>query len=155
MKLGFLLKDIGYNQLAHDLIQSINTTLKNKACPHQITIFTENVEEMIKTPSCPVMSASELWTYDGNVVATSMATAVKLLKAIGPKKKCLYVHAPEWFSQSQIMQYENTHAIYMHPELDILTRNAEYNELFTSCFNKEPKSIWDNFDINKLAGILE
>lgn len=155
MKLGFLLKDIGHNQLAYDLITAINKTLQDKSYPHSLTIFTETVEESVKTPACPVMNASEIWTFDGHVISTSMNTAIKLLKAIGPKKKYLYVHAPEWFSQAPILNYENTHMIYMHPELNILTRNDDYNTLFTACFNREPKAVWQDLDIPQLIGKLE
>ncbi len=150
-KVGFLLKDIGNNQLAYDLVTSINRMSKDKKHDYTFTLFTENVETPSVNPKCPVMNAAEIWSYDGTVVATSMATAVKLIKSIGPKKKYLYVYAPEWFTQHKISQYENTHQIYMNPELEIVARNQDYHTLFTSCFNREPAFIWPEADVEQFV----
>lgn len=154
-KLGFLVRDLGNNQLAYDLVRSINEMSKDKRCPYTFTIFAENVESPILNPKCPIMNAAEIWSYDGSVIATSMQTAVKLIKAIGPKKKYLYVYAPEWFTQHKISQYENTHQIYMNPELEIIARNQDYHTLFTSCFNREPAFIWPEADVEKLVGEIK
>jgi len=155
MKIGFLLKDIGHNQLASDLITSINKTLADKRYPHSFNIFVENIEEPIKSPACSVMNAAEIWSYNGHVVATSLSTATKLLNAIGPTHKYLYVYSPEWFSQNRILQYETNHNIYMNPELKILTRNEDYHKLFTSVFNKKPEFNWLEADVKQLAEAIK
>ena len=149
MKVGFFLKDIGNNQIAFDLITQINTHLKTNK-QDDIVIFIENIEQPIKTPSCPVLLAGEVWSYTGAVVATSIGTAGKLINAISPIKKMLLIHSPEWFSQQQLLRYELSHKILMYPKLDILTIDDDYKKLFLSCFNKEPSLVWKNFDIKQL-----
>ncbi len=150
MKIGFFLKDIGNNQIAFDLITEINKYLKTNK-DDAITIFVENIESPVKTPSCPVMQATEVWSYTGNVVATSVSTATKLIQAVSPKRKMMLVHSPEWFNQQNIVRYEGIHQVFMFPRLEILTIDETYNKLFLACFNREPSLVWKDFSIKQLV----
>ena len=89
-KIGVILEDLGMSQLAYSVIFNIN-----KACEHNseddYVIFFNNMVAPVIPPNCAVMNSSEIWSFDGHLIGTSVSTALMALKSINPAKKYFYV----------------------------------------------------------------
>jgi hypothetical protein len=146
IKLGFMIDNLGTNQLANSLINSGNSFLKNNS-QSDLIIFRQNIMPNCVQPNFGIMDTAEAYNYDGVVVATSLSTADYLIRCPGPCKKLYYIWDLEWVSHSQKI-YEIFEAVYNSTELEIVCRSEEHAHFVNTCWNKRDIKIIEDADVS-------
>jgi hypothetical protein len=152
MNTGFLVNNLGSNQLAYYLIRNINQYL-DRENPTDIIIFYEQLTRPCFIPNCAVMYTQEAWSYDGVVIATNLSTAEKLLRFPSPKKKYFYVWDLEWLRHSG--KFSDYKKLYRNPELKLIARSVQHAHIIEQCWNTSVAAIIENVNIEKLVQLCQ
>jgi len=140
--IALLLNNVGASQLAYYAIKRFNQlALENTHSPF---IFFEEHASPCMPASFSFMYASEIWGYDGTIIATSLNTADKLRKCIGNKKRYFYVWELEWLRTQA--NFEQIYDIYNDPSHKIIARCKDHARLLKNNFDVEVEYIMDNLD---------
>lgn len=148
MKLGFSIKDLGPSQLSYYAVKNTNAYVRSN---HDISIigFYENLIVPCVRPEFPVMDMVEVFGYDGNVVATDLNSAAKLINSFSPAQRFFYVWDLEWM-RLPYKQYEALYRIYNSPKLKLLARSDEHARAIENCWDKKVTGIVENFNYEQL-----
>ncbi len=134
LKLGILVDNLGPTQLASALISSANDYLLTHP-QNDFVIFRENIYPNCMRPNFAIMDTSEVYSFDGVVLATNISNAEYLSKCPGPVRKIFYVCDPEWhFDPNKTFEKYNT--IYKNPDLEIVCRSSEHAFLIESLWGR-------------------
>jgi len=148
VKLGIALNDIGANQLAFYILRQ----LYDKSLDCDVIAFYNILHKPCILLNIATMHISEMWNYDGIVIATNYNCATKLLKAPGPSKKYFYIWNLEWRVKSE--DYISMSQVYCNPNLELISRSKEHQWIIKNCWNRDSK-ICDNVNLNKLLEIID
>jgi len=145
-KFGIILNNYGQNQLAFDTLQTANEFLRmgNKV---DLTLFYETPVPLRQSPLTALMNLYEAWNYDGTVVATSVSSAFKVLGMPIPNQRYFYVYNPEWIHNHTI--YEAYYKL-AKSDIEFIARTKEHADLIINNFNKVPKFILEQMNVEAL-----
>ena len=152
MNIGVMIKDFSCSQLSFYAVRNINNR-SNKSAEHSYVGFFENLSSNVMEPAFCIMNMSEIWGFDGVIVATSASTALTLLKSVGQCKKYLYVWDLEWLRDP-----DNYHAllkIYRHPNIELIARSESHAKAIKNFCNREVAGIMDDFNLSGLEEIID
>lgn len=132
-KFGIILNNYGQNQIAYDTLISTNDFLK-KTYKTDLTLFYETPAPLRQLPMTGMMNLYEAWGYDGDLVATTIPSAFKILGMHGSNRKFFYVYNPEWIHNPSLFE-----AYYrvIKSDIQIITRTKEHATLMQNNFNKQ------------------
>lgn len=147
-KVGILVNNLGRNQLAHALIDSVNTYLEGNDGVDIIT-FTENVVHPCNVPKFAVMNLNEAWEYNGLVIATTLSTAKQALVFPGAKRRLFYVWDMEWIRAGD-GDFDYYNSIYSNLDIDLVARSDAYARILERCWNRPVKAVVENFNVGEL-----
>jgi hypothetical protein len=151
--MGFMLDNIGPNQLAHGLINSGNRFLEKNGQRSDIVLFIQNIIHPVQVPNFAHMNISESYDYNGNLVATSLNTAVKLLKCVGTRKRFFYVWDLEW-TRPQNKNFAVINQIYNNPLVELIARSHTHSDLIELCW-KKPIGVIEDGKVEKFYELFE
>lgn len=144
--IGVAVSNLYSSQLSYLIIDKLN---KNFKTFHGVVFFENNLPSCIRKDfAC--YNISEAYNFYGNIVATNLSTAKKILILPGPKEKFLYLWDLEW-TRNPEKTYHQYAAMYRRDDIKIICRNEDHAKYFELVFNKKPDFIADNFD---LEGII-
>lgn len=149
MKLGITLNNIGANQLSYYILQQLNSQIFHDI---DTIIFYSILHKPCLVPNVGVMHVSEIWGYDGVLIATDLTSAARVLRSPGPTKKYFYIWDLEWRINGP-HEYSQLSQIYCNPKLEIITRSESHQSLIKNCWNRDSK-ICDNCNIVQLEEII-
>lgn len=134
--IAILLEDFGEREIVAELVQETHTLLqeKNDVC---IVGFVQNIAFQYFPPKFAVLHISELLSFRGSALATSLETAEILLKCAQTKK---YFYSP-----THLWPHPKAEYIYSSPDLKLLTKSAK----------KLYKNNWDRVDVIECKDILK
>lgn len=147
MKIGFVLNNLGPNQLAFDLIRSANEALKDPGL--DVVLFYEESRRPCLTPHFAIMPAVESWGYDGVLVATDRSTARKVIPSPAASKKYFLVYDLEW-TRPPFLPFRENYAIYGDPNLNLLARSESHADAIANAWNRPPAVIGELLEILSL-----
>ena len=110
MRIAFLVKELGLSQLSFYLVKRINEYLRENSDFAPIILY-ENMVCPTFLPMCSLTHFAELACYNGNAIATSMSTAIKMSKTPGPKRKLFYIWDFEYIRPNAQFRYSDIREI--------------------------------------------
>lgn len=153
MKIGVILEDLGMSQLSYSVISNIN-----KACEHNsendYIIFFNNMVAPVIPPNCALMNSSEIWSFDGHLIGTSVATTLMALKSINPAKKYFYVWDLEWTRHAQHRQYSQDIPAFRSRGVSLIARSKEHAAAIQNYSNRKVSHIVSDFDIENIHEVI-
>ena len=153
MKIGVILEDLGMSQLSYSVISNIN-----KACEHNsendYIIFFNNMVAPVIPPNCALMNSSEIWSFDGHLIGTSVATTLMALKSINSAKKYFYVWDLEWTRHAQHRQYSQDIPAFRSRGVSLIARSKEHAAAIQNYSNRKVSHIVPDFDIENMHEVI-
>lgn len=145
-KLGIIVSNYGQNQLSFDTLNSANEFLRSG---HKVdlTLFYEMPVPLKQAPLTALMNIYEAWGYDGVLIATSISSAFKVLGMPVANKRYFYIYNPEWIHNHTI--YEAYYSL-AKSDIEFIARTKEHAALIKNNFNKEPKFILEQMNVEDL-----
>ena len=142
-KIGVIVKNLGNSQLSETLVKSFNSISQSSSDADTILFYTKP-PVMGTVPLFSCMEQTELWGYEGHVIATCLDTAETLLKVTGPTKKFFYVWDLEW-TRGDAHEYSRLKSIYKNSSIQLIARSKQHAELI-SRYWKSPTAIIKDFE---------
>jgi hypothetical protein len=153
MGIGFLVNNLGANQLAFQLIKNGNKYCREHG--KDVLVFYEDQIPPCHYLQMATMPIVDACNYKGSLVATSLSTANKLLHLSGTKKKYFYVWSLEWiFLDASHRRYEELASIYQNSKLKLIARSAEHATAIENAWQRAVYGIVENVDIGQFHSIL-
>jgi hypothetical protein len=146
-KLGVMVRDLGASELNWRVVQSAHKMTRT-----DVVLFFDELGPVCFNPPGAAMQSCEAWGYDGPVVATSLATAKKLVGCPGPSAKLFYLWDLEWLRMRD-KPYHALRAVYGNPELKLVCRTAEHRELVGRLWGGTVAGVVEDADLTRLAEI--
>lgn len=149
MKLGFLVSTLDIPCL----IENINRVLPTRP-DLDICVFYENAVKPPIPPKFATMNITDAWNYSGDIVATDLSTATKILRFPNIKRKYFYVYSLEW-TEMVYKEYEQLASIYQNPKLNLLAQNTQDAQIIEQVWNRPVFGVVDTFEIKSFLNFLE
>lgn len=145
-RVGIILNNLTSSQIAYFAIKEANlyTDL-------DISIFYENMALPFIDLKVPMMSVSELWSYNGTVIATSIDTAIMLNKIISNINRVFYVNDIEWIRDKTNFLY-NVQAF--DKDIKVFARSNEHAKIIEAYGNVRVVDILPIFNLKKIMGAI-
>jgi len=150
MRAGIIVDALGVSQLAMTLIGELNQLHKLNE-PIDIVVFYHRYDKLLKSPLFAMLQEQEMWGFNVPVMATSLATAKRLISSVKPTKKFFYVWDLEWTFDNH--EFSNISSIYCHPDIQLIARSQEHFDIISDCW-QEPVAILEDFNYERLVDIL-
>lgn len=152
--ISFLVPNAGASQMSFYLIKEINELFENKP-ELDVIVYYEDRHRSCLAPNFSMMQISEAWFQPGPIIATSISTAKSLIK-FPAEKKFFYVWDLEWIrnNPSQTLNYESFKNIYTNKDLSLIARSTSHKKLIENCFNRKVEHVVEDFNINKILGVI-
>lgn len=150
MNLGVFIKHVGASQLAYCAIKNLNTLVKVHK-NFKPVIFYEEVNRECLTPGFAYMYAEELWGFDGTVISTSLATAEKVNRSTGNKRKIFYFWDFDWLRGP--INYTNMINILDAQDM-YLARSEEHKEVIEKILGYQVAGVVDDFNLEDLVKVI-
>ena len=150
-QIGFLIEDTSASQLSFNLIKNINEYSKNSH--DDFVVFFENSTASILNPNFSLMSSNEIWSFEGSLFATSVATAMSMRKCFAPKNKLFYVWDLEC-TRKQGKDFEFIIQIFADPSINLIARSKEHATAIENYCNRSINNIVNDFNIEQLVRII-
>lgn len=124
-------------------LKHLSRDQRTLSLPQKSTVFIDDQTRFLHNGT--VLPSSELFGYDGNIVATCLDTACTILQSVTICKKMLYMWDLDWV-RPNFKDYTWNQNILQNPELIIVTRSEDYaraiekycyRKAFVSAFNEE------------------
>tara|TARA_Y100000310_G_C20309297_1_gene635484 strand:+ start:84 stop:575 length:492 start_codon:yes stop_codon:yes gene_type:complete len=159
MKIGFVVKNLSASQLAYFLCDNLNNCCKN-SYKNDYVVFTQNKSQKMKPNNFALLNSSELWGFDGVLIATCVSTAMEVVKSVNPAKKYFYVWDLEWcrshlMGLQQRRDYITTVQAFSHPSMNLIARSPSHAAAIKNYCNKEVCGIVDDFNITELKQVIK
>lgn len=150
MRAGIVVDALGISQMSLQLITELNKL--NKLDYYlDVIVFYHRYDTLLKSPHFAMLQEQEMWGYDAPVMATTLATAHRLLHSAKPTRKLFYVWDLEWMFKT----YETSALakIYCNPAIDLVARSSTHYDILTKCW-KKPAYILEDFNYEQLASVF-
>lgn len=144
MKIGLVLNNFGPSDTAFDFLQSIDSVDRSI----DVMGFYLNPARPCIAPRLAICESYLSYSFDGALVATSLATADRVSKAATSKDRYFYVWSPEWlYSTVPFNQLQN-----LLTSLKVICRTPEIAEHLSEVWNIETKVAKNFTELFKLIG---
>lgn len=151
LKLSFILSDLGHKQSVFYVANEMNkAVLEHKGITP--ILFYESLAPPVMRFLFPTMNISEVFCYDGIVVATTLSTANRLLNVPGPKRKLFYVWDLEWMGN--VMNVELVSSLYNAPQIDLVARSEDHAKVLERVFNRKPVGVVNDYNLDDFLKIV-
>ena len=150
-QIGVLLEDLSASQLTFYVINNINNYIEKSDI--DFVAFFQNSTTSIMSPRFSTMSVSEMWSFNGIVIATYVSTALSLQKTCSPIEKYFYIWDLDWHRQNG-RDFEYTIQAYNNPQLNLIARSSSHAKAIKNYCNRDVCGVVDNFNIDQLMGVI-
>ena len=149
-KIGFIVESLGPNQLAYQLIRSINQLLKERDDVDPI-IFYRNTAPFVIQPNFAIMNLFEAFRYYGNIIATDLNSASRCLDYFVDNRYFL-VWDLEWTKLQR--PYESFAEVYQNPKLKLIARSKQHFDILQLTWGITPIGIVEDARIEKFLELI-
>ena len=154
MNIGVVVENLGMSQLAYSVINNINMACEHNS-QNDYVLFYENMGNPTLPVNCAIMNSSELWSFNGVVIATTASSAKFALKAVNKTKKFFYIWDLEWTRERNKTEFTKNLSSYRNESISLIARSKEHALAIQNYCNRKVPYIMEDFDINKLEEIIE
>ena len=151
MNIGVMIKDFSCSQLSFYAVRNINNRSNNSAEDSYVGFF-ENLSSNVIEPAFCIMNMSEIWGFEGVLIATSASTALTLIKSVTNSDKYFYVWDLEWLRDPD--NYHTLLSIYRNPDIKLIARSKTHAKAIKNFCNREVVGIMDDFSLSDLEEII-
>ena len=148
---GVILEELSSSQISYFAIKNINEHVEDNS--DDFVVFVENMTGTVIQPQFATMGINEIWSFNGPTIATSVSTALSLLKSHSATKKYFYVWDLEW-ARSHGKDYDYNITAYIDPKLKLIARSKDHAVAIENYCNRKVSGIVPNFNITKLMDII-
>ena len=148
MKIGFVVKDLSPSQLSYNIITKLNAELE-QSCTDDYCVFIQEPSGKMKPNNFSIINSTEMWTFDGILIATDIPTAKQISKTVGPSKKYFYVWDLYW-SRPEWRDYESSILAFIDPTVKLLARSEDHAKAISNYCNRDVCGIVDDFNIQQI-----
>ena len=146
-KIGVMANNLAASQLSECIVESFNFISQTDLDVDTI-LFYKKHPALSMTPLFCCMEETEVWGYEGYVIATCLDSAETLLKVTGPIKKFFYVWDLEWTRKAG-QKYSRLKSIHQNPNIDLIARSQHHADLISKYW-KKPIAIVKDFEAESL-----
>ena len=151
MRLGVLIKTLGISQQGLFLTLCGNKLAQERG-DIDFTVFYEDHDKLPLFVQFCMMQNSNIWGFNGPLIATDLQLAETLLACPSPTRKLLYVWNLEWLYD--IGSFGKNTAVYLNDELELIARSQAHYDIIKKCW-KEPSMIVEDFDYEAISKIAK
>lgn len=148
MKIGFLVNDLGPSELNYFLCRNANAFLARRP-RDSVALFYENICRPAFPAHFAVNHVSEAYGLAMPLVATSLATAERLLGFPKATPRVFYCWDLEW-TRLGVQDYRTLQAVYGNRRLPLWARGREHAEIIASCWNRPSPGVVDAFNFDDI-----
>ena len=151
MNIGIIIPDMGPSQLAYMTINQCNVGSQTE---DSYFIFFENTKMPCVKPLVSCMNISELHTFNGILISTSIDTTLSALNAITNTRKIFYVWDLEWLRPNKNNFLYNMQA-FRNEKVELMCRSEHHAKVIRNYCNREPSLIFNNLNLLALKEHLK
>lgn len=152
MNIGIILPDLGVNQLSFNTIATINHELATGSL-HDYTIFFEQLTPRAIEPNCGVVSTSELWSFNGLLISTTLSNTRLSSKILGNIHRVLLLQDLEWLRHEK--NYLDNVSLLRNLHLTIGVRSLAHSEALFDYAGRKPNFIMPQFNFSELTNAFK
>ena len=152
MNIGILVPDLVPSQLSYFLIKNVNQKC-SESVDHDFVVFFENLSGKIIEPNFGMMNTTEVWSFEGHLITTTISTTLTAVKSMSPSQKYFYVWDLEW-NRANGKDFESSIGAYIDPEISLIARGHDHAKAIENYCNKKVCGIVPNFNIKQLMDII-
>ena len=143
MNTGIIIPDMGASQLGYMALNQANLLAQqNESC----FIFFENTKLPCVRPLVSCMNISELHTFNGTLISTSIDTTLYAINSITNTRKIFYVWDLEWLRPNKNNFLYNMQA-FRNEQVEIMCRSERHAKLIENYCNRKPSLIFNNLNL--------
>lgn len=131
-RLAIVTTDIGQNESFLYLLRDCEKLLQQGI---SLAVFQENPAPPLGVIPCPVLSLSELWCFEGDVIVNTLPLAEKVLKIPGLHHRFYFCNELEWLG-SQVAPAAAIINILANRRLLLVTHSQLYQKILINNFNR-------------------
>lgn len=132
-RVGFCVDDLGGSQLSFFLTQALNEWVRDPR--RDAIVFYEDLAQPRSRAGFAVMQSIDMAEFSGVLIATSYATALKVLACKGPRQRVLYLQDLEWMRRPGT--FDGWRAVYGNPDLQLVVRSRDHAEAVRSAWGRD------------------
>lgn len=148
MNIGIILRSLECSQIAYEVISTINAEISNGS-PHDYRIFFENLQLYTVNPLCAVMNVSEIWSFDGLLISTTIKNTALSLKTVCNTKRIFWSYDLDFLRDKQNYLYNLS--IYRNNKIDLFTRSKDASDAVYNFCNRKPNGIMPEINFLELV----
>lgn len=144
MNIGIIIPDMAASQLAYMAINQAN--IGARETNDSYFLFFENMAAPCVRPLVTCLNISELHTFNGVLISTSIDTTLYAINAITNTKKIFYVWDLEWIRPNKNNFLYNMQA-FRNENVEITCRSERHAKLIGNYCNRKPSLIFNNLNL--------
>jgi hypothetical protein len=152
MNYGIIVPTLDMNQLAYETISIINREIASGSKDDYRIFFEELVPRCID-PACAVMNITEIFSYDGILISTTLDNTKLSLKTLGNIKRYFYVWDLEFLRNRK--DYIDNIQIYRNPNIELIARSNDCAKAIKNYCGRTPSMIMPNFSFQEIKKHME
>jgi hypothetical protein len=153
MKIGVLVPELVPSQMSYFLTKNINDAC-SKNVSNDFVVFFENLSGKVIEPAFAMMNMTEIWTFEGYLITTSISTTLTAIKSMSPSEKYFYVWDLEWL-RDHGKNFEYNIAAFTDKNVKLLARSESHAEAIKNYCNRDVVGIVEDFNIDQFIGVIE
>jgi hypothetical protein len=151
MQIGGLVTELGLNQCAYGMVKSFNELAAGNE--HQVTAYWQRLANPASEPCFATMNLSELNTFKGIGIATTLELADTLLKNNSAVIPFYYIFDIEWLKT--IVSFDYAMNIMRDPHLSLIARSKSHQAIIENYCNKPVAGIVEDWNLDQLLPLLQ
>lgn len=153
MNIGISVHDLIPSQLSYFLTKNINDKCSD-SIEHDFVIFFENLSGKIIEPNFGMMNTTEVWSFQGHLITTSISTTMTAIKSMSPAKKYFYVWDLEWLRDLG-KNFEYNIPAFIDEDINLIARSKTHARAIKNYCNRDVVGIVEDFNLDQLIGAIE
>ena len=153
MKIGISVNDLIPSQLSYYLTKNINEKCSDSV-DHDFVIFFENLSGKITEPNFGMMNTTEIWSFQGHLITTSISTTLTAIKSMSPSEKYFYVWDLEWL-RDRGKNFEYNIPAFIDKDIKLIARSETHAKAIKNYCNRDVIGIVEDFNLDQLIGVIK
>ncbi len=149
--IGIILPNLAPSQMCYYAVRNVNLLLTHSN-QHDVTIFYEELAQASVLLKCATMNISEIWSFHGVLISTTISNTLASIQAINSSKKIFYVWDLEWLRPGMQNYLHNIQA-YRSNKVKLVARNKDHAKVIEDYCNRKVDGVVENFQINNFLSI--
>jgi hypothetical protein len=151
MNIGVILNDLTASQLSYFVVKNFNDYLDKHPKSH-IICFYQEISQHSLPANFACMEISEIWGFEGPIIATTFESAEKLLGCATCPRPVFYLWDLEWLRTER--DFASWRKVFADERMDIIVRSQSHKQIFEECWNRKVLGIVDNFNLQEIQDLL-